>query len=126
MGTCWIRIRTICLMVWQWLFRWRFAGKSRRRSPSVVPTPSRLWHPIQPKPKWVKQEVIRLKALLPQAGCRTIAHRFNRRWAARRAMTVSKTYVADLCRRHQYLIYEARRKLKHRIPRPIARSRVGL
>jgi len=39
-------------------------------------------------------------------------------------MTVSKTYVADTCRRHQYLIYEARRKLKHRVPRPIPRNRV--
>jgi transposase InsO family protein len=39
-------------------------------------------------------------------------------------MTVSKTYVADTCRKHQYLIYEARRKLKHRIPRPILRNRV--
>ena len=39
-------------------------------------------------------------------------------------MTVSKTYVADLCRRHQYLIYETRRKLKHRVPRPMPRNRI--
>lgn len=78
----------------------------------------------QPKPIWVRDEVIRLKALMPEAGCRTIAHHFNRRWAARKQMTVSKTYVADTCRRHQYLIYEARRKLKHRIPRPMPRNRI--
>ena len=77
-----------------------------------------------PKPKWVRNDVIRLKAFLPLAGCRTIAHHFNRRWAGRRDMTVSKTYVVDMCRRHQYLIYEARRKLKHRIPRPIPRNRI--
>lgn len=77
-----------------------------------------------PKPRWVKQEVIRLKALMPQAGCRTVAHTFNRRWRDRRQMTVSKTYVAELCRRHQYLIYEARQKLKHKIPRPMRRNRV--
>jgi hypothetical protein len=75
-----------------------------------------------PKPKWVRNEVIRLKALMPQAGCRTIAHHFNRRWGGRRDMTVSKTYVAELCRRHQYLIYKARRKLKHRVPRPMPRN----
>lgn len=45
---------------------------------------------MPPKPKWVKDEVIRLKALMPEAGCRTIAHHFNRRWAARRQMTVSR------------------------------------
>ena len=39
-------------------------------------------------------------------------------------MTVSKTYVAELCRRHQYLIYETRRKLKHRIPRRMPCNRV--
>ncbi len=79
---------------------------------------------MPPKPKWVRDEVIRLKALIPQAGCRTIAHHFNRRWVAKRQMTVSKTYVADTCRRHQYRIYEARRKLKHRVPRPMPRNRI--
>lgn len=78
----------------------------------------------QPKPQWVKREIIHLKALMPQAGCRTIAHHFNRRWARRRQMTVSKTYVADMCRHHQYLILTARRKLKHRVPRLIPRNRI--
>ena len=78
----------------------------------------------QPKPKWVKQEIIRLKALMPQAGCRTIAHHFNRRWKSWRQMTVSKTYVADTCRKHQYAILHARRKLRHRVPRPMRRNRV--
>ncbi|MDH4188322.1 MAG: integrase core domain-containing protein [Nitrospira sp.] len=81
-------------------------------------------HPIQPKPHWVKQEVIQLKALMPQAGCRTIAHHFNRRWAACRQMTVSKTYVADTCRKERYRILHMQRTLKHRIPRPMRRNRV--
>ena len=29
-----------------------------------------------------------------------------------------------MCRQHQYLIYEARRKLKHRRPRPMPRNRI--
>lgn len=61
---------------------------------------------------------------MPEADCRTIAHHFNRRWQSQRQMTVSKTHVADTCQRHQYLIYEARRKLKHRVPRPIPRNRI--
>ena len=65
-----------------------------------------------------------LKALMPDAGCRTIAHQFSRRWATKRAMTVSKTYVADTIHRNQYLIDKARRKLKHHVPRPIRRNRV--
>src|SRR6266571_4414260 len=54
----------------------------------------------QPKPQWVRAEVIRLKALMPGAGCRTIAHVFNRRFAVSRQMTVGKTYVADTVRRN--------------------------
>jgi transposase InsO family protein len=61
---------------------------------------------------------------MPQAGCRTIAHHFNRRWAMRRNMTVSKTYVADMCRKQQHLILTARRKLKHRVPRPMRCNRI--
>lgn len=39
-------------------------------------------------------------------------------------MTVSKTYVADTCRKQQYRILEVRRKLKHRVPQPMPRNRV--
>ncbi|MGQ0812071.1 MAG: hypothetical protein ACT4OO_12715, partial [Nitrospiraceae bacterium] len=60
---------------------------------------------------------------MPQVRCRTIAHHFNRRWASRRDMTVSKTY-AETCRNHQYLIYEARRRLKHRVPRLLLCNRL--
>jgi putative transposase len=39
-------------------------------------------------------------------------------------MTVSKTNVADTCRNEQYRILHARRKLKHRVPRPMLRNRI--
>jgi putative transposase len=39
-------------------------------------------------------------------------------------MTVSKTYVADTCQKHQYRILHARRQLKHRVPRPMPRNRI--
>ena len=61
---------------------------------------------------------------MPQAGCRTLAHHFNRQEQSRRQMTVSKTYVADTCRKQQYAILHTRRPLKHRVPRPMRRNRV--
>jgi transposase InsO family protein len=70
----------------------------------------------------VRDELIRLKALMPDAGCRLIAHHFNRRFAVRRQMTVGKTYVASTLSRHQQLILTARRKLKHHVPRPMPRN----
>lgn len=119
-------------LVWVWqgggrVLRWRHRCQ---RQPTwfclAQPVPV-MAHPpacTLPNRKWLKQKVIRLKASLPPAGCRTIAHHFNRRWAAKRQMTVSKTYVADTCRRHKYLIYEAQRKMKHRVPRPMPRNRI--
>lgn len=94
-----------------------------RQSPSHWPSPQtggpvRRPH-AQPKPAWVQREVIRLKALVPHAGCRTISHCFNRRFAVPKRMTVGKTYVADTIRRHQYAILAARRRLKHAVPRPL-------
>lgn len=59
---------------------------------------------------------------MPDAGCRLIAHHFNRRFAVRRQMAVGKTYVANTLSRHQQLILEARRKLKHRVPRSMPRN----
>ncbi|MEO5957184.1 MAG: hypothetical protein ABIR36_16050 [Nitrospiraceae bacterium] len=96
----------LCAMgrrVWQWLLQWLiFPAPSRWRHRGSTSPPRRVF--AQPKPKWVRNEVIRLKAFMPQAGCRMIAHHFNRRWAVKKDMTVSKTYVADTCRRHQYLL----------------------
>lgn len=106
----------------RWLLSWFSLPARVRWKHRYAPSPRPAF--AQPKPKWVKQEVIRLKAVMPRAGCRTLAHHFNRQWAGRRQMTVSKTYVAEVCRRHQYLILEARRKLKHRIPHPMPRNRV--
>jgi putative transposase len=109
--------------IWQWIIQrlTPLAPSGWRHNDPTSPS-RRVF--AQPKPKWVQHEIIRLKPLMPQAGCRTIAHHFNRRWTARRGMTVSKTYVADTCQRHHYLILAARRTLKHRIPRPMPRNRV--
>lgn len=123
MRTWLVRLLTLCRRVLCWVLQWLTRPARRRWAQARKPMRPQTFR-AQPKPKWVRQEVIRLKALMPQAGCRTIAHHFNRRWAVRRDMTVSKTYVAETCRRHQYLIYKTRRKLKHRVPRLIPRNRI--
>lgn len=75
----------------------------------------------QAKPAWVTREIIRLKALMPNAGCRTLANIFNRRFASRK-MTVGKSFVADAIRRHRYEIEILRRKIKHLVPRALPRN----
>ncbi len=64
----------------------------------------------RPKPKWVRQAVIRLKALQPDDGCRAIAAAFNRNYRHRR-MTVGKSYVAKIFNEHQLEILAWRRKI---------------
>jgi len=77
----------------------------------------------QPKPAWVRREIIRLKALLSRAGtCRVIADSFNRRFAAKRKMTVGKTFVAEVIRKHHYDIFLAARAIKRAKPRSVPRN----
>ena len=110
----WIRIGA-------WLVR-RFRTRRRclRRRRSALPVHRRT----QAKPAWVTHEIIRLKALMPDAGCRSLALIFNRRYAASRRMTVGKSFVADTIRRHRYEIEVERRRIKHRVTSLLPRNRV--
>ena len=67
---------------------------------------------------------MRLKALMPDAGCRRVADTFNRLHATRHATTVSKTWVAYTVRRKRLEIEERRREWKRRVPSPMAANRV--
>lgn len=76
----------------------------------------------QQKPEWLKTEIIRLKAIMPQAGCRSIADICNRRFAASRKVTVGKTFVHQILQQHDYEIQILRRNLKHAKPKPLPRN----
>ena len=79
---------------------------------------------FQPKPPWVKKAVIRLAARMPEYGCRPIAETFDRLYAEKRQMTVSKSYVAGVLRTHRHEIWQTRQRLKQKIPQPIETNRV--
>ena len=70
------------------------------------------------KPAWVIQEVLRLAALSGD-GCRKVEQLFNRLYAARRKMTVGKSFVNYTIRKHRYEIEVLRRDIKRRPPRPV-------
>lgn len=97
-------------------------GRGRRRSTLPV------YRRSQAKPPWVAREIVRLKALMPDAGCRTISLVFNRRFArhtnAKRRMTVGKSFVAGTVRKYRYEIEVVRRRLKHRVPPALPKSLV--
>ncbi|MBK8287038.1 MAG: transposase family protein [Ahniella sp.] len=64
-----------------------------------------------------------MKAFSPTLGCRVLAEVFNRRFGITRRMTVSKSHVADVLRRHRSEIVWLRRTIRHRIPRPMPRNK---
>ena len=122
----------LCLLLGFWLClvlfliarlvkRWRARRSSFRRRRSVA----REGEPgfkNRRKPEWVRAEVIRLRALMPDDGCRTIASVFNRVHERSHAMTVSKSFVADLIRQNQLAILRARREVRRRKPRVMPRN----
>ncbi len=78
-----------------------------------------------PKPPWVRREVIRLKALMRETGtCRAIEKSFNRRFARKKHMTVGRTFVNELIRKHRYQIELEQRRIKNHKPRPMPKNLV--
>lgn len=109
-----ILIFLYCLFWWQHSKLRRALTYGRRRLHSPVVT-----HRTLRKPHWVTQELLRLKALMPSAGCRTLTDVFNRKFAVSRKMTVGKTFVSDVIRKHQYEIQVLRKEIKHAKPKSV-------
>ncbi|NOX75262.1 MAG: transposase family protein [Gammaproteobacteria bacterium] len=61
---------------------------------------------------------------MPDAGCRKIAAVFNRRFENQRNITIGKTYVSTVIRKHLYEIQVLRQKIKHHRPKPMTKNRV--
>lgn len=121
----WLWLAWVWIRIDAWFARRltnRLGGRARRRSVESV------YRRTQAKPAWVTREIVRLKALMPDAGCRTISLVFNRRFAAHanfgRRMTVGKSFVADTLRKHRYDIEVVRRRIKHRVPPSLPRNLV--
>ncbi len=76
-----------------------------------------------PKPPWVRDEVMVLKARLAYQGCRKIADTFNRLYA-HKGVTLGKTFVNEVIRTHQYEIQVLRRQMKNKPPRDFAHNNV--
>ena len=104
----------------------RFGPRRRLTGYRRVISASRVFVRSPAKPEWVGKEIIRLKALLSEAGCRTIATVFNRRLGGhpnhRRRATVGKTFVCEFLRRHRYEIEVERRRIKNARPRPLPQN----
>ena len=74
----WFRYLVLWLVrLWHLVQGWLWPGGTHRRWRQCrATTPARRVR-AHPKSKWVRDEIIRLKALMPDAGCRLIAHHFQ-------------------------------------------------
>lgn len=107
--------------VWKHLKAWRFGKMPVYGLRKIAGERGQFRYP--PKPAWVKREVIRLKALMPDSGCRAIALAFNRLHRYRK-VTIGKSNAYEVIKRHAYEIQVLRKKIKHRRPRPVPHNRV--
>lgn len=92
------------------------------RSMRIASVDKHKHHHATQKPNWLKQEILHLKARMPQAGCRTIADTCNRRFAATRKITVGKSYGHQILQSHAYEIQILRRNIQHAKPKAIPRN----
>ena len=102
----------VCLLLCYWRLSPQ-AGQVKRR-PMAQPPNTHAFNTR--KPEWVPRAVIRLKALMPDAGCRQIANAFNRRYA-HKLESVGKSFVAGVVKRRALAILHLRKKLKNRATR---------
>jgi transposase InsO family protein len=84
------------------------------------PASATVWK-SRPKAPWVRQEILRLKALMPANGCRKIADTFCYLHAAK-GETVGRTFVANLVRSQAEAIVRLRREMKNRVPKKVPRN----
>ena len=122
-------LKRICLLflaiVRHWIAalgaRFRPVAIRRRSQKPETRTSSRAWK-CRRKPPWVPRQVIRLAALMPDAGCRRIADTFNQLWEEKHGETVSKSFVYLRLKESKAEIRDLRRQLKHRPPAPLPKN----
>ena len=111
-------IIVVHLFLYLFSYQFPFVVHYGKRKPLTTQSSSTFClHPK--KPKWVAKEIIKMKAFMPDTGCRKLAESFNRRYAKNKQMTVGKTYVSNIIKKHQYEIQILRKNIKHRKPRPL-------
>lgn len=109
----------VFLHLWRCIRNYLFPLKKflRKRTKETV----RIFYHSQPKPQWVKHEVMKLKAIMPQAGCRTVADTFNRMFLDK-YMSVGKSFVHGVFKKYDYQIQVLRKRIKNARPKAVPKN----
>lgn len=95
------------------LFQKQKAYKLKQSKQNEKFIPYKTFVSSNKKPLWIKNEIIKIKAINPSLSNRTIANIFNSKF---NSFSVGKTYVSYTLKNHQYEILELRKKFKNKMP----------
>ena len=117
---------TVCSIAWFFMVERqrdeiRSASFARRTKNTLTTNALDAASKNQRKPNWVHDEVLRLAALMQSHhSCRKVMVCFNRLHGNRYGVTVGKSFVAELVKKHRLQILQLRREFKTKPPRTVA------
>ena len=119
----------LLLVMWKWLHA-VFSFTRLVSKPKLHPAgykkikPATILHRSRRKPDWALKELTRLKAHMPDAGCRTLADTFNRLFAHRQIL-VCKSTAHRLLRNQAYAVLRAGQSMRSKTLARLSPTRLG-
>lgn len=119
----------LLLVMWKWLHA-VFSFTRLVSQPKLHPTgykkinPATILHHSRRKPNWALKELTRLKAQMPDAGCRTLADTFNRLFAHRQIL-VCKSTAYRLLGNQAYAVLRAGQSMRSKTLARLSPTRLG-
>jgi hypothetical protein len=110
----------LTLVMRMYVNAWRMArsGRRGRRKPGRNTPLSRPQGIREKKPQRVRDAVLRLHEQPPDWSHRKLADAYNLRHFAATGISVGRTWVRELLKKHAYEALHRQRELKHRVPEP--------
>lgn len=110
-----------CLPVWFYVQRVLSIGKGKRgfvrREVAHTLYASDFAPKNTRKPDWIRNELIRLAALMSQQSRRAVGRTFNRLYAQKYGVSVGSSFTCEFLKSHAVQVLRLRRELKARPPR---------
>jgi hypothetical protein len=121
---CQCAVRWLLRMMFAMLNGWLKPKHARRKHhghtievDDVLAAHNVVWARGRRKPRWISDELVRMKAHCPKLGYIKLADAFNRRFAISHGMTVSKSTVERILKMRRHDVIQRKRDcVFHAIP----------
>lgn len=103
--------------------RHRFAGRMATIPLDAMRVTLRApWRRTQSKPRWVGDEIVRMRAFAPRLGYKKLAEAFNRRFADEFGVSISASTVRRILIKRRADVIALRREVRNRVPREVPKN----